>query len=57
MGKTFAKEVLEIHANWEGKEFVSMRIKELMIVIQIGVTALRSRFLGSQIRNAENSTT
>jgi len=40
MGKTFAKEVLEIHANWEGKEFVSMRIKELMMVIQIEVTKL-----------------
>ena len=40
MGKTFAKEVLEIHENWEGKEFVSMRIKELILVIQIEVTKL-----------------
>ena len=35
MGKTFAKEVLEIYENWEGKESVPMRIKELMMVIEV----------------------
>jgi len=37
MGKTFAKEVLEIYENWEGKESLPMRIKELMMVIKMEV--------------------
>ena len=37
MGKTFAKEVLEIYENWEGKEFLPMRIKELMMMIKMEV--------------------
>ncbi|HLC10994.1 MAG TPA: hypothetical protein VJL56_04020 [Candidatus Bathyarchaeia archaeon] len=36
----FAKEVLEIYENWEGKESLPMRIKELMMVIEIEVTKL-----------------
>jgi hypothetical protein len=33
----FAKEVLEVYENWEGKESVPMKIKELMMVLRIEV--------------------
>jgi len=33
----FAKEVLEIYENWEGKESVPMKLKELMMVLRIEV--------------------
>ncbi|OLB71516.1 hypothetical protein AUI06_03495 [archaeon 13_2_20CM_2_52_21] len=36
----FAREVVEIYENWKGKESVPMRIKELMMVIEIEVTKL-----------------
>jgi hypothetical protein len=36
----FAREVLEIYENWEGKESVPMKVKELMMVIEIEVTKL-----------------
>jgi hypothetical protein len=36
----FAKEVLEIYENWEGKDSAPMKVQELMMVIQIEVTKL-----------------
>ena len=36
----FAKEVVEIFENWEGKDSVPIRIKELMMVIEIEVDKL-----------------
>jgi hypothetical protein len=36
----FAREVLEIYENWEGKESSPMRVQELMMVIGIEVTKL-----------------
>ncbi len=36
----FAREVLEIYENWEGKESVPMKVKELMMVIEIEVNKL-----------------
>ena len=36
----FAKEVLEIYENWEGKDTVPMKVRELMIVIEIEVNNL-----------------
>jgi hypothetical protein len=36
----FAKEVLEVYENWEGKESVPMKVKELMMVLQIEVAKL-----------------
>ena len=36
----FAREVLEIYESWEGKESVPMKVKELMVVIEIEVNEL-----------------
>jgi hypothetical protein len=36
----FAREVLEIYENWEGKDSAPMRVKELMMVIRIEVSKL-----------------
>ena len=36
----FAREVVEIYENWKGKESVPMRIKELMMGMEIEVTKL-----------------
>jgi len=36
----FAREVLEIYENWEGKYSVPMQVKELMMVIEIEVNKL-----------------
>ena len=36
----FAREVLEIYESWEGKESVPMKVKELMMVIEIEVNKL-----------------
>src|SRR2546422_7901176 len=36
----FAREVLEIYENWEGKASVPMKVKELMMVIEIEVNKL-----------------
>ncbi len=33
----FAREVLEIYQNWEGKDTVPMKVRELMMVIEIEV--------------------
>jgi hypothetical protein len=33
----FAREVLEIYENWEGKDTVPMKVRELMMVIEIEV--------------------
>ena len=34
----FVKEVLEVYEAWEGKEAVPMKVKELMMVLQIEVS-------------------
>lgn len=36
----FAKEVLEIYENWEDKDTVPMKLRELMMVIEIEVNKL-----------------
>ena len=36
----FAREVLEIYENWEGKDSAPMKVKELMMVIEIEVNKL-----------------
>jgi hypothetical protein len=36
----FAREVLEIYENWEGKESAPMKVRELMMVIEIEVNKL-----------------
>lgn len=36
----FAREVLEIYENWEGKESAPMKLRELMMVIEIEVNKL-----------------
>ena len=36
----FAREVLEVYENWEEKESVPMKVKELMMVIEIEVNKL-----------------
>jgi len=36
----FAKEVVEVYYEWEGREAVPMKIKELMMVLQIEVDKL-----------------
>ncbi len=36
----FAREVLEIYENWEGKESIPMKVRELMMVIGIEVNKL-----------------
>jgi hypothetical protein len=36
----FAREVLEIYENWEGKHTVPMKVRELMMVIEIEVNKL-----------------
>jgi hypothetical protein len=36
----FAREVLEIYENWEGKHDVPMKVRELMMVIEIEVNKL-----------------
>ena len=36
----FAKEVLEIYENWEEKDTVPMKVRELMMVIEIEVNKL-----------------
>jgi len=33
----FAREVVDLYYNWEGREGVPMKIKELMMVLQIEV--------------------
>ena len=36
----FARDVLEIYENWEGKDSAPMKVKELMMVIEIEVNKL-----------------
>ena len=36
----FAREVLEIYENWDGKDTVPMKVRELMIVIEVEVSKL-----------------
>ncbi|TMI50165.1 hypothetical protein E6H17_00260 [Candidatus Bathyarchaeota archaeon] len=36
----FAREVLEIYENWEGKNSAPMKVRELMMVIEIEVNKL-----------------
>ena len=36
----FAREVVNVYYNWEGREAVPMKIKELMMVLQIEVDKL-----------------
>ncbi len=36
----FAREVLEIYENWEGRDTVPMKVRELMMVIEIEVNKL-----------------
>ena len=36
----FAREVLEIYENWEGKDTVPMKLRELMKVIEIELNKL-----------------
>lgn len=36
----FAREVLEIYENWEGKDTVPVKVRELMMVIEIEVNKL-----------------
>ena len=36
----FAKEVLEIYENWEDKDTIPVKLRELMMVIEIEVTKL-----------------
>jgi hypothetical protein len=36
----FAREVLEIYENWEGKDTMPMKVRELMMVIDIEVNKL-----------------
>jgi hypothetical protein len=36
----FAREVLEIYENWEGKDTVPMKVRKLMMVIEIEVNKL-----------------
>ncbi len=36
----FAREVIEIYENWEGKDTVPMKVRELMMVIEIEVNKL-----------------
>ena len=36
----FAREVLEIYENWEGRESAPVKLKELMMVIAIEVSKL-----------------
>ena len=36
----FVREVLEIYENWEGKDTVPMKMRELMMVIEIEVDKL-----------------
>src|SRR5258708_47677 len=36
----FAREVLEIYENWEGRDSVPMKVRELMMVIEIEVNKL-----------------
>ena len=36
----FAREVLEIYENWQGKDTVPMKVRELMMVIEIEVNKL-----------------
>lgn len=36
----FAREVLEIYENWEGKETAPMKLRELMMVIEIEANKL-----------------
>jgi hypothetical protein len=36
----FAREVLEIYENWEDKDTVPMKVRELMMVIEIEVNKL-----------------
>ncbi len=42
----FAREVLEVYENWEGKESVPMKVKELMMVIEIESTSCTIRAAG-----------
>jgi hypothetical protein len=34
----FVKEVLDVYENWEGKDAMPMKVKELMMVLQIEVS-------------------
>ena len=34
----FAREVLEIYENWDRKEAVPMKVKELMLILRIEIT-------------------
>jgi hypothetical protein len=36
----FAREVLKIYENWEGRDTVPMKVRELMMVIEIEVSKL-----------------
>jgi len=36
----FAREVLEIYENWEGKDTMPLKVRELMMVIDIEVNKL-----------------
>ena len=38
MAPGFVKEVLDVYEVWEGKEAVPMKVKELMMVLQIEVS-------------------
>jgi hypothetical protein len=39
----FAREVLEVYENWEGKNKVPIKLRELMMVIEIEVNKLYER--------------
>ena len=38
MAPGFVREVLEVYEDWEGKEAVPMKVKELMMVLRIEVS-------------------
>lgn len=44
----FARELLEIYENWEGKEAVPMKVKELMLILRIEVTRRYKPYVPSE---------
>lgn len=45
----FAREVVEVYEKWEGREALPMKVKELMLILQIEVSKLyRTSFWSQQ---------